>query len=68
MSVDAPELSDLVCRVERLEKQNRWLKRAGIALVAAVGAVLLMGQAASVPEAIEAPSLNKGQGLGNSIS
>jgi hypothetical protein len=46
MSTDGPELRDLRTRVEWLERQNRWLRRAGLAVVAAVSAVLLMGQAA----------------------
>jgi hypothetical protein len=42
MSAETPELHDLLCRVERLERQNSWQKRAGLAALAAVGAVLLM--------------------------
>jgi hypothetical protein len=33
MSTDAPDLRDLMSRVERLERQNRWLKRAGFSMV-----------------------------------
>lgn len=54
MNADGMELRELTCRVERLEKQNRWLRRAGVAVLAAVGAVLLMGQAAPVPQTIRA--------------
>ena len=43
MVSDALELRRLMRRVERLEKRNRWLRRAGIAMLAAFGTVLLMG-------------------------
>ena len=48
------ELRDVAKRLERLEKQNRKLKYAGAAALVLVSAVLLMGQAAPVPETIEA--------------
>jgi hypothetical protein len=58
MSVDAPELRDLMCRVERLETKNRRLKRAGIAMLAAVGAVMLMGVARPIPQVLTAEQFN----------
>jgi hypothetical protein len=41
--------TDLIDRIERLEKQNRWLKRGMVALVATVGACVVM--AADAPKA-----------------
>ena len=47
-------LSAVAGRLEKLERQNRRLKYAGAAALLLVSAVLLMGQAAPVPETIEA--------------
>jgi hypothetical protein len=49
MSVDAPELRDLRTRVEHLEKQNRRLKRAGLAVVVLVGSAAALGAAYARP-------------------
>ena len=45
---------NLESRVERLERQNRWLKAGGAVALSAVLIVFLMGQAASVPDEIKA--------------
>ena len=54
MTHDAPELQDIVKRVDRLEAQNRRLKWGGISLLAVFSAFILMGQAAPTPRVIEA--------------
>lgn len=43
---DDPQLRTLIERMEKLERQNSALRRSGIAVLVAVGAILLMGQAA----------------------
>lgn len=40
-----PQTEMLVQRVDRLERENRLLKRTGVAALAAIAAVMLMGQA-----------------------
>ncbi len=47
-------LSAVTERLERLEKQNRRLKYVGAAALVLVSAAIHMGQAAPVPETIEA--------------
>jgi hypothetical protein len=42
--MNEPAKETLEQRVERLERENRWLKRAGIVALAVIGAVVLMGQ------------------------
>jgi hypothetical protein len=49
MSAERPELHDLLSRVERLEKQNRWLRRAGVGVLAAVIAVGTLGATYGTP-------------------
>lgn len=49
-----PEYRELQQRLAKLEKQNRTFRRTAIALLVAVGAVLLMGQAAPKHRVIEA--------------
>lgn len=44
--ISSTDLRTVVERLERIERQNRRLKRAGITVVLALGAILLMGQAA----------------------
>lgn len=39
------DLKVIIQRLEKVEQQNRTLKRAGVAALAALGAILLMGQA-----------------------
>jgi hypothetical protein len=50
------ELSEISARLERLERQNRTMKRAGFGLLAAALAVALIGAATpeEIPEVIEA--------------
>ena len=45
MSEQAIELSTIVTRLERVERENRWLKLAGVVLLLGAGALVLMGQA-----------------------
>ena len=45
MTTQTPDLETLTRRLNRLEQQNRWLRRAGLLALAAVGTVLLMAQA-----------------------
>ena len=45
MTAQAPELAAVVARLERVERQNRRLRGAGIAVVVLAAAGLLMGQA-----------------------
>lgn len=40
-----PDVKSLYARVENLERQNRWMKRAAIAALVLVAAVAVMGQA-----------------------
>jgi hypothetical protein len=54
MNVEPPELSEFVIRLGKLEKQNRRLQRGIIAALAAVTAVILMGQAAPSPHTVDA--------------
>lgn len=50
-------LLDLTTRVDKLERQNRWLRWAVIAIVILAGAVVLMGQAKAKPEEIKVKSV-----------
>lgn len=45
MAPDAPQVVQLVSRVEKLEKQNRRFKQLGLGVSLALGTVLVMGQA-----------------------
>jgi hypothetical protein len=45
METSTPSLQSLAGRVKRLEKQNRWLRRAGLAVLFLAAAVGVMGQA-----------------------
>jgi len=42
MSEHAPELSTIVYRLERVEKENRMLKRVGLGALVLAGAMLLV--------------------------
>lgn len=44
MTAENPELQSLRERLERLEKQNRWFKRAAAAALLAAAAMIVMGQ------------------------
>jgi hypothetical protein len=54
MTSDTPELQSIMERLGKLEEQNRRLKRGGIAILAALSAVVSMGQAAPSPRVVEA--------------
>jgi hypothetical protein len=43
MTTHTPELAALVKRLDTLERQNRWMRRAGAAALLLVGAAVLMG-------------------------
>ncbi|GEM_PF-1661513 len=45
MAAENPELQSIRERLEKLERQNRWFKRAGIAALLLAAAVVVMGQA-----------------------
>lgn len=53
MEADTPALKSLIDRVEKLERQNRWMKRIGIGAFVLASAVAVMGQA-STKKVIEA--------------
>jgi len=54
--VEDLKLCEVVARLEKVEKENRRLKRAGLALVLAAGCVAVMGQARSAASTVEARS------------
>jgi hypothetical protein len=54
MKSDASDYPAIEERLNKLEAQNQRLKWGGVAVLAAVSAVVLMGQAAPVPQVIEA--------------
>jgi hypothetical protein len=54
MTSETPELQIIVERLHKLEAQNRRMKCRGIAILAALSALVLMGQAAPVPRVVEA--------------
>lgn len=45
MTKDIRDYQDIVARLGKLERQNRWLKRVGLAVLLGAAATLLMGQA-----------------------
>jgi len=51
-----PTMDTLARRLDRVERENRWLKRAGLVALAVIAAVVLMGQATQgkVAKVIEA--------------
>jgi hypothetical protein len=54
MSLNHASFQVLMKRLERVERQNIVLKRSGMALLAVIGAILLTGQAPSVPRTVVA--------------
>ncbi len=40
-----PTMETLTRRLDRVERENRWLKRVGVLALAVIAAVVLMGQA-----------------------
>jgi hypothetical protein len=54
MTSETPDLQIIVERLHKLEAQNRRMKCRGIAILAALSAFVLMGQAAPVPRVVEA--------------
>jgi hypothetical protein len=54
MTAEAPEVRDLVQRLDRLEKRNRRLNGGLIAALTAFSAIVLMGQASPSPRVVEA--------------
>jgi len=45
MAAENPELQSIKERLEKLERQNRWFKRTGLAALLLAAAVVVMGQA-----------------------
>ncbi len=54
MMNETPDLRSLVKRLEKVERQNRRLKQAGVMALIAVGVILLMGQATPKNRTVEA--------------
>ena len=54
MRSDSQELHAILERIGKLEAQNRRLRRAGVAILVLVSAVIFMGQAAPSPRVVEA--------------
>ena len=54
--MEQPTMESLGQRLDRVERENRWLKQAGVVALAVIGAVALMGQAtpSKVVEVVEA--------------
>jgi len=50
------DLSVVIARLEKVEKENRRMKRAGLLCLLAAGCVLVMGQARPAARAVEAQS------------
>jgi len=50
------DLNVVIARLERVERENRWMKRAGLAGLLAAACVLVMGQARPAARAVEAQS------------
>jgi len=43
--MNEPTMETLARRLDMVERENRWLKQAGVVAIAVIAAVLLMGQA-----------------------
>ena len=43
-AMNDPTIETLARRLDKVERENRWLKRAGVVALAVIGAVVLMGQ------------------------
>jgi hypothetical protein len=54
MTLDTPELHAIVERLDKLEGQNRRIKRGSVTVFVALSALVLMGQAAPSPRVVEA--------------
>jgi hypothetical protein len=54
MTSDNPDLHSILARINRLEAQNRRLKRGSIVIMALLSCVILMGQVAPSPRVVEA--------------
>src|SRR3974377_2102646 len=54
MTSHGRELQAIADRIEKLEKQNRRIKRGGVTLFVAVSALVLMGQTMPTPHVVEA--------------
>ena len=54
MKSDVPELRVILERIEKLEVQNRRLRRCSVAILALLSAVILTGQGAPSPRVVEA--------------
>ena len=54
--MNEPTMETLARRLDKVERENRWLKLAGVVAVAVIAAVVLMGQAtpSKVAKVIEA--------------
>ena len=57
--MNEPTMNSMVQRLDRLERENRWLKRIGALVVVGIAAVVLMGQAkpSKVAKVIEAEEI-----------
>jgi hypothetical protein len=64
MTAQAPELGAVVARLEKVERQNRRLRGAGIAVVVLAAAGLLMGQAMPKARIVEAEGFVLKDGAG----
>jgi hypothetical protein len=54
MDEHKPELSEIVSRMERIEKENRRLKRAALVVMLVAGVIVLVGAARPTPDIIRA--------------
>lgn len=65
MSDETEDLRFVAERLEKLEKQNRWMKNAGLAVLALAGCSFLMAQALPASGTIEAREFNLRDKAGN---
>jgi hypothetical protein len=56
MTIDTPEMQAILQRIERLEAENRRLKRLGVLALVLLGAIFLMAQTPRAPKSVEANS------------
>jgi hypothetical protein len=54
--VEGPNVVEVVARLEKVEKENRRMKRAGLAIILAAACAAVMGQARPAANAVEAKS------------
>jgi hypothetical protein len=64
MTAQAPELAAVVARLEKVERHNRRLRGAGIAVLVLAAAGLLMGQAMPKARIVEAEGFVLKDGAG----